>query len=74
MGNNKPLILEIEEAKAEIIASINNALQNHNLPCYFLEPIVSALAAQIKEGAKSELEMAKAQMKQDEKKSNEEVA
>lgn len=64
ISNNKPLILELEEAKTEIIASINNALQNHNLPCYLLEPIVSALAAQIKEGAKSELEMAKAQMKQ----------
>lgn len=62
---NKPLILTIEEAKAEIISSVNSALQNHGLPCYLIEPILSELLTQIKAGARGELEAAKAQMAQD---------
>ena len=58
----KPLIVEIEEAKNELTEAIGNILQKHNLPCYLLEPTMSMLATQIKEGAKSELAMAKAQM------------
>ena len=61
-NTQKPLIVEIEEAKKEITEAVNNALQNHNLPCYLIEPIISMLAMQIKDGAKSELAMAKAQM------------
>ena len=61
-NTQKPLIVEIEEAKKEITEAVNNALQKHNLPCYLIEPTVSMLAMQLKDGAKSELEMAKAQM------------
>ena len=59
---NKPLILEIEEARIEIVASVNNALQNHGLPCYLIEPILSELLTQIREGARNELDAAKSQM------------
>ena len=62
--NNKPLILEIDEAKTEIINVINNAIQVHKLPCYIVEMILTELRSQIKEGSRSELEMAKEQMKQ----------
>ena len=62
--NNKPLILEIDEAKTEIIQAINNALQVHNLPCYIVDMILTELRAQVKEGSRSELEMAKEQVKQ----------
>ena len=64
----KPLILEMDEAKLEIIHVINNAIQVHGLPCYIVDMILSEIGAQIKEGAKNELAMAKAQVK------NEEVA
>ena len=67
---NKPLILEIDEAKREFIQVINNAIQVRNLPCYIISMVLDDLHAQIKDGAKSELEMAKAQVQE----SKEEVA
>ena len=59
---NKPLILEIEEAKSEIVSCVNNALQNHGLPCYLIEPVLTELLAYVKSVAKNELDAAKAQM------------
>lgn len=64
----KSFILEIEEAKTEMIQVINNAIQVRKLPCYIIDMILSEISTQIKEGAKQELTMAKAQME------NEEVA
>lgn len=55
----KPIILEIDEAKTEIIQSINNALQIHGLPFYIVDMILSELGTQVKEGAKNELAIAK---------------
>lgn len=63
---NKPLILEMDEAKKEFIQVINNAIQVRKLPCYIISMILDDLHAQIKDGAKSELEMAKEQVKQSE--------
>lgn len=67
----KPLILEMDEAKIEIIQVINKAIQVHKLPCYVLDMILSEVGAQIKEGAKQELNMARQQV---EAQNNEEVA
>ena len=69
--NNRPFILEVDEAKKEFIQVINNAIQVRNLPCYIIEMILNDLHTQIKEVAKSEIEMAKAQVEQT---SKEEVA
>ena len=63
---NRPFILEVDEAKKELIQVINNAIQVRKLPCYIIEMILTDLYAQIKEGAKSELEMAKAQVSKEE--------
>lgn len=63
---NKPFILEVDEAKKEFIQVINNAIQVRKLPCYIIEMILADLHGQIKEGAKSELEMAKAQVNKEE--------
>ena len=68
----KPLILEIEEAKLEIIQTINNAIQVRKLPCYLIDTILSEICTQIKEGARQEIAMAKAQIEQ--QKNDEEVA
>ena len=63
----RPFILEVDDAKKEIVQSINNAIQVHGLPMYLVDMILSELCAQVKEGAKQELAMAKAQVeKQDE--------
>lgn len=59
----KPLILEIEEVKAELVQAVNNAIQVHKLPCYMVDLILQGIVAQVKEGARQELEMAKEQMK-----------
>ena len=58
----KPLILEMDEAKLEIIKVINSAIQERKLSCYMVDMILSDIYAQIKEGAKQELAMAKQQM------------
>lgn len=58
----KPFILEMDEAKMEIIQVINNAIQVHKLPCYLIDMILSEVSTQIKEGAKNELNMARQQV------------
>ena len=58
---DKPLIIMLNETKMEMASVINNAIQN-NIPCYLLEPIMSELLYQIREGAKNELQMAREQM------------
>lgn len=58
----RPLILEIEEAKNELIQCVNKIMQEHQLPCYFIEPVLKDIYIQIQNGAKNELETAKAQM------------
>lgn len=55
----KPIILTIEETKAELIKTINSAIEQ-GVPCYFLEPILTDLLVQVKNGAKMELEQATA--------------
>ena len=59
----KPLILEIEEVKVELVQAVNNAIQVHKLPCYMVDLILQGIVAQVKEGARQELEMAKEQIK-----------
>jgi hypothetical protein len=66
MEIQKPLILEIDEAKKELIMAINNAIQVHRLPLYIVDMMLTEIGTQIRDGAKSELAMAKAQVKKDE--------
>jgi hypothetical protein len=58
----RPFILEMDEAKNEIVQCINNAIQVHKLPCYILDMILSDITSQIKDGAKQELTMARQQV------------
>lgn len=60
----KPLILEIEEAKLELIQWVNDALQVRRLPCYFIDMIWSEIGSQIKEGVKNELSIARQQVQE----------
>lgn len=63
----RSLVVEMDEAKFEIAQSINNAIQVHGLPLAIVDMILSEFYAQVKEGAKQELVMARQQMeKQDE--------
>ena len=62
---NTPLIVKMERAKTSIVEFVNNIMQQEQLPCYLLEPTISEIYTQIKEGARNELEMAKQQMEQE---------
>jgi hypothetical protein len=57
MKNNaaRTLIAETEQIKNELSQSINDILQNHNVPCYFLAPIFAEILAQVNNIAQSEL-------------------
>ena len=57
----KPFILAIDDAKAEIAQSINNAIHVHGLPFYIIDMILSAFSAQVKNGANNELSALKSQ-------------
>lgn len=58
----KPIILEMDEAKRELIECVNDILQKHNLSCYLIEPMFSELYNQIKLSAQNELAQARAQV------------
>lgn len=58
----KPLIIEIEEAKIELAQCVNDILQRHGLNCYLIEPVFADMYSQIKISARNELAQAKAQM------------
>lgn len=58
----KPLILEIDEAKLEMIQCVNNAIQVHKLPFYVIDMLLSDISSQIKNAAKDELKVAREQM------------
>ena len=57
----RPIILEMDEAKQELIQCVNHIMQQHRLSCYLLEPMFAELYAEIKATAKQELAQARAQ-------------
>lgn len=57
----RPLILELNEAKVDIARMVNRALRDRGIPCYLMEPIISEVLAQVREGARNELAAAQAQ-------------
>ena len=56
----RPLILEIEDAKTEIVSYVNSALKR-GLPCYIIADILDGVLSQMREGARRELEIARTQ-------------
>ena len=58
----KPIILEMDEAKQELVQCVNDILSRHRLSCYLIEPMFAELYAQIKASAQNELAQARAQM------------
>lgn len=55
----KPIILEIEEAKQELIQCVNDIMRKHGLNCYLMEPAFADLYAEVKAGAQRELAQAR---------------
>ena len=63
----KPIILEMDEAKQELVQCVNDMLSRHRLSCYLIEPMFAELYAQIKASAQNELTQARAQAAQENK-------
>lgn len=59
--NNRPLVLRLREAKENIIAAVNAAIREQDLPCYLLEPIISEVHTTVSTTALREYEIAKQQ-------------
>ena len=57
----RSIILELDDAKQELIQCVNNIMSNHGLPCYLIEPIFAELYSEIKASAKRELMQAREQ-------------
>ena len=60
----RPLILDIDDAKTEIIQCLNGIL-NRGIPCYIVEMILSDPYTQIKSAATAELDRVRAQVEND---------
>ncbi len=54
----RPLILEFNEAKMEIVESVNNAIKR-GIPCFMLQDMMNNLVNQINSVAAQELASAK---------------
>lgn len=55
----KSIILEMDEAKQELIQCVNDILKKHGLNCYLMEPVFADLYAEVKATAQRELAQAK---------------
>ena len=51
----KPLILEIEEAKQETLSMVNEIMKRHGLPCYIYQNIIEDIHRQVTAGARNEI-------------------
>lgn len=57
----KSIIIEIDDAKKELIQCVNNILSKHGLNCYLMESAFAELYAEVKVTARRELAQARAQ-------------
>lgn len=55
----KSIILEMDEAKQELIQCVNEIMRRHGLNCYLMEPTFAELYAEVKAEAKRELAQAR---------------
>jgi hypothetical protein len=58
--NQKPIILEMDEAKQELVQCVNDIMYRHGLNCYLIEPMFAELYANVKSEAQRELAQARA--------------
>lgn len=56
----RPIILEMDEAKHELVQCVNEIMRKHGLNCYLMEPMFAELYAEVKAEAQRELAQAKA--------------
>ena len=59
MNKQRSIILELDDAKQELIQCVNNIMGDRGLPCYLIEPMFAELYAQVKATAQRELAQAR---------------
>lgn len=64
--NERPLVVEMDEAKQELLQCVNSIINVHRLPCYILSPILENVYREVQSAAQNELNIARAQMKKEE--------
>ena len=59
----RPLVLEMRDAKADIVNSVNAAIRQREIPCYLLRGILEEILTSVKEIERTEIAAAEAQYK-----------
>jgi hypothetical protein len=60
----KPLVLELDETKRDVVAVVDAATQIRKIPCYLLEMILGDVLSQVQTVARAEREFALASFKE----------
>jgi len=55
----RSFILDVEDAKNELIKAFNDIIKKYNMPCYFLEPTLQKLTSEAHNIALQELAAAR---------------
>jgi hypothetical protein len=66
MEKNRPLIVELDEAKTAFIEFIQT-LQSRGIPCYLIDMALADVFAQVKNVARAELDAARKSQEEDNK-------
>ena len=61
----KPLIIALLEAEQALAGAVNTVIQEQQLPCYLIEPIIDKIHRQLLDGKAAELAAAKAAVDKD---------
>ena len=56
----KPLVIVLAEAEQTLAGAVNAVIQQTQLPCYLIEPIIDKIHRQVLDGKTAELAAAKA--------------
>ena len=59
-NRQRPIILELDDAKKELVQCVNDILTKHRLSCYLIEPMFAELYAQVQATARNEVAQARA--------------
>ena len=55
---NKPFVIEMDEAKKDLVSVVDRAIQERKIPCYVLEILLGDILSQVQEVARREREIA----------------
>ena len=60
----RPLVLEMRDAKQEIVGAVNAAIKNRGLPCYIIREILESILSNVKDIERNEIAAADIQYQQ----------